>query len=352
MNRNRSRLLDQLTDDESPTRLGRRRMMALGAGVGTTLLAGCTGTSGLPGSDGSSPSGSNFRLLISDMPADIGDFDRLDVTFDSARIFDGEDDSEGDEDTAEPENETETDSENETETESETESETENETEFENETESENETETDSENETDSDDQVETTEMEDSDGETDDPEGEPDSGSDDRVERQRDFYVLDLDGATVDLTQVVDGDAMPVFEGELSEGTYQKVELHVSEIEGIVDGEQVEVMVPSGKLQITKPFEIRAEEATSFVFDINVVKRGNQASYNLNPVISKSGVAGKDVEVEEVDPERASDDDGEDTESDEDAADDEDDGTPSDDEGTPSDDDGTPSDGEETPSDE
>ncbi|TKX82915.1 DUF4382 domain-containing protein, partial [Halorubrum sp. SS5] len=38
----------------------------------------------------------DFRLLISDAPADIDDFDRLDVTLDRARVFEARDG--GDED--------------------------------------------------------------------------------------------------------------------------------------------------------------------------------------------------------------------------------------------------------------
>lgn len=63
---------------------------------------------------------------------------------------------------------------------------------------------------------------------------------------------------------------------------------------GTVDGESVDVRVPSGKLMITKPFEIMANRTTKFVFDIHVVKTG-AGFYNLRPVISGSGVAGKDV---------------------------------------------------------
>ena len=58
--------------------------------------------------------------------------------------------------------------------------------------------------------------------------------------------------------------------------------------------------IPSGKLQIVKPFEIEPGEELSFVFDINVVRKGSEGGYNLLPVISESGVAGEDVEVEEI----------------------------------------------------
>lgn len=231
----------------------RRTVLAVGGGVTATLLAGCTSESS-PADEGDTDesstdgtgAGGTFRLLISDLPADIGDFDRLDVSFDSARIFDGG--IEGADDEAEadgPDDGDETDS-------------------------------------ADADDETDTT---------------------DDLERNQGFYVLDLDGATVDLTQVIGDRAMSVFEGELSEGTYEKIELHVAAIEGIVDGDEAAVTVPSEKLQITNSFEITGDEPVEFVFDINVVKRGPEGGYNLTPVISKSGVNGKDVDVEEIDDE-------------------------------------------------
>jgi hypothetical protein len=113
------------------------------------------------------------------------------------------------------------------------------------------------------------------------------------------FVVRELDGATVDLTEVVGDKAISVLDGELEEGRYSKIELYAESVDGVVDGESVDVKIPSEKLQITKSFEVVAGESVEFVFDINVVKKGN-GGYNLLPVISKSGVAGKDVEVEEV----------------------------------------------------
>jgi hypothetical protein len=250
----------------------RRHVLGVGAGVGVTLLAGCTGgtDSGTSGDDGTGDEGSTagtFRLLISDQPVAIGDFDSLNVSFDRARIFRGEADDEDGEAT----NESETEETNETET-----------------------------NETDETNETQTNETETDDSETD----EVDDESDDEEESESDddggFSVINLDGATVDLTEVVGDKAIGVFEGELEAGRYSKIELYASNVEGVVDGDSVDVKIPSDKLQIVKPFEISADEPVSFVFDINVVKKGNNDEYNLLPVISESGVAGKDVEVEEV----------------------------------------------------
>lgn len=274
----------------------RRRFVALGAGLGATLLAGCstdTEPSGGAGddpasttADGVTASSGTFRLLISDRPADIGDFDRLDVSFDRARIFRaGGDDAANEEETDDDETE-----EAETET---TETGTEGE-ETETETQAE-ETETETEGEETETEGTETGTTENGPETTAEPEDsdDPDDGE------KRGFSVVELGGATVDLTQVVGDKAVSVSEIPLEEGRYAKVELYAEGVEGIVDGEPVEVTIPSGKLQIVKPFEVVAGETLSFVFDINVVKKGQSSEYNLLPVIAESGVAGEDVEVEE-----------------------------------------------------
>ncbi|QRV16143.1 DUF4382 domain-containing protein [Haloterrigena salifodinae] len=297
---------DDRDDEPYDHDIDRRAFIAAGGTVGATMLAGCAGdatpddSSDAPDdetdseeTDGPATAGAaNFRLLVSDRPADIGDFDRLDVSFDNARIFDGggeeSDNSEG--------GESETDGED---------------------------AETDDEETADDGDEEESSEDGDDDASTgdesgdesdanngesnandgeSDADGDGSDSSDDAVERHRGFYWLDLEGATVDLTQVVGEKAVSVFEGGLSAGSYEKIELHVADVEGVVDGETVPVKVPSEKLQITHAFEVRKDEPLEFVFDINVVKKGN-GGYNLTPVISESGVAGEDVDVEEVDDE-------------------------------------------------
>ncbi|MDR5656284.1 DUF4382 domain-containing protein [Halodesulfurarchaeum sp. HSR-GB] len=235
-------------DIDGPT-LPRRKLLAVGAGVGVSLLAGCTG-------DTNGSETGTFRLLVSDQPADIADFDRLDVTLDSARVFEGE---------SESGTTTETTSAPET-----------------------TETTTDEETTTQEEETTETT-----------VESETTTTGTETDEDERGFFRLDLEGTTVDLTQVVGEDAISVFDGELEAGTYNKVELEVATVEGIVDGEEVPVKVPSEKLQVQKSFEVTAEEPVEFVFDINVVKKGPNG-YNLLPVIAKSGVAGRDVEYREV----------------------------------------------------
>lgn len=107
--------------------------------------------------------------------------------------------------------------------------------------------------------------------------------------------------SAVDLTQVRNLSAQSLINTSLASGNYSKIELYSERINASVDGEDVELKIPPEKLMITKPFEIRPNATTSFVFDIQVVLRGNEQNnqgYILKPVISESGVAGEDIEVE------------------------------------------------------
>ncbi|MFP9190259.1 DUF4382 domain-containing protein [Natronosalvus vescus] len=317
--------------DTHTQRLKRRTFIGASGGVGATLLAGCTAESDPIGDDsdaespdsdsstdddlsGENGSSGNFRLLISDLPADIGDFDSLDVSFDRARIFraggDDEDES-ADDDNDDAASASDTDEADDTTGDDDG-----------------GDDETDGEADGDArDDETNGT------GDGDDDETE-DTGND---SNGRGFFELNLEGATVDLTQVVGGKAMKVFDGDLEPGRYNKIELYAADIEGIVDGEVADVKIPSEKLQIVKPFEVTEEDPVTFVFDINVVRKGH-GGYNLLPVITKSGVVGEDVDVEEIDPEDDGDGENEDetgdddTVEEDDAADDavEDDGEQSD----------------------
>lgn len=225
----------------------RRQFVAAASGAGAALLAGCSGGGGGGGGtddDGGGGGGGSgtFRLLISDQPAAIEDFESLDVTLSSARVFRAD---EGEDITSAAVTPDET--------------------------------------------------------ETETPEPTPDETEAGTAEGREGYVELDLDDVTVDLTTVVGDKAVSVLEGELEEGRFSGIELRVASAEGVVDGETVEVNVPSDRLRIVRPFEIAADEELSFVFDINVVQRGPNNGYNLLPVIGKSGVVGEDVEADEVD---------------------------------------------------
>lgn len=114
-------------------------------------------------------------------------------------------------------------------------------------------------------------------------------------ETESNWTILDLNGTWVELTGLVGNKSLPVLNGTLEAGNYTKIELHLTETYGLVNGTEAEVKVPSGKLMITMNFTVVANETTMFVFDMHVVKKGN-GGYNLRPVISESGVVGKDLE--------------------------------------------------------
>ncbi|UCC93215.1 MAG: DUF4382 domain-containing protein [Thermoplasmata archaeon] len=97
-----------------------------------------------------------------------------------------------------------------------------------------------------------------------------------------------LDNVTVDLTNLSATNETIVGNLTLDAGNYTKIELFVSDVVGIVDGEEVEVFVPSGKLKIVGDFDLDVNETASFTFDIDVVQRGKRAVYNLLPVIAKN----------------------------------------------------------------
>jgi hypothetical protein len=79
--------------------------------------------------------------------------------------------------------------------------------------------------------------------------------------------------------------------------------LNVSEVDGrLTSGESADVKLPSGKLQLNQNFTVESGSSVDFVYDINVVERGN-GGYNIRPVASESGT---DVPIKRVDDPEAS----------------------------------------------
>ena len=93
----------------------------------------------------------------------------------------------------------------------------------------------------------------------------------------------------VDLTTLKGNNATELWSGDLDDGTYTKVFIYVRVVEGIIAGEDVNIRLPSGKLQISKPFDVVSGEVTDFVYDVTVVKAGQSGKYNLLPQIAQSG---------------------------------------------------------------
>lgn len=110
---------------------------------------------------------------------------------------------------------------------------------------------------------------------------------------EEDYISVPLNGSSVDLTTVTGAAAQSLVNASLPAGNYSKIELHVSAVDAVVDGETVQVQVPSEKLMLTAPFTIAPDATTRFVFDIHVVEAGGR--YVLRPVIANSGVVGEDV---------------------------------------------------------
>ncbi|MFC1893294.1 DUF4382 domain-containing protein [Chloroflexota bacterium] len=113
----------------------------------------------------------------------------------------------------------------------------------------------------------------------------------------------------VNLTQLQGNRAQEIWRGDIPKGEYSKVFLEVSEVRGILleSGEEIEIKLPSGKLQISTPFEVRIGEVTNFVYDLTVVKAGKSGQYILKPQVGQSGA---DQDFIKVEPEEQTDSDG------------------------------------------
>jgi hypothetical protein len=94
-----------------------------------------------------------------------------------------------------------------------------------------------------------------------------------------------------DLTILQNENAQEIWKGNIDPGEYSKVFIEVNSIVGVLnDGGPAEVKLPSGRLQMSKPFDVSSTELTSFIYDLTVVKAGSSGQYILKPQISESGV--------------------------------------------------------------
>lgn len=114
----------------------------------------------------------------------------------------------------------------------------------------------------------------------------------------------ELNGTTADLTELQGANATLLDSFDVSSGEYDKVFVYVSAVNGtLTDGSSAKVKLPSGKLQLTKPFTLSANSSVEFVFDITVVKAGNSGKYILKPVVGQSGTS-DEVEIDKQDDEK------------------------------------------------
>jgi hypothetical protein len=231
------------------------------------VLAGCTGGVG-PGAGPSDDTtemattdgggSGTVQFYISDQPSAIDDFDHLNVTITQVGFQQADGDEEADDEEMD-----ETDDEDPNET--------------------------------------ATNETEDGDDETEMNETAASDDADDDADESGDWETYDVENRTVDLTRLQGANATQLTSMNVSNGTYTKVFVYVSEINATLEnGEQVNVKLPSEKLQLNKEFTVGNGEAVDFVFDITVKKAGNSGKYILQPVVSESGTSDQ-VEIRDVD---------------------------------------------------
>jgi hypothetical protein len=129
--------------------------------------------------------------------------------------------------------------------------------------------------------------------------------SDDDGDSDGEWVEYEVDNRTVDLTDLKGANATKLSSLEVANGTYEKVFVYVSEVDGTLkDGSDQRVKLPSGKLQLNSEFTVGDGEEVDFVFDITAFEAGNSGKYILEPVISESGT---DVEIDPDDADDADD---------------------------------------------
>jgi hypothetical protein len=103
----------------------------------------------------------------------------------------------------------------------------------------------------------------------------------------------------VDLTLLPGDKAQAIWRGDVPEGQYTKVFIHVSSVQGILKEtkHEVEVKLPSQKLQISKAFDVSADTVTNFIYDVTVIEAGKSGQYILKPQVGQSGA---DQRFEEI----------------------------------------------------
>ncbi|HEY82347.1 MAG TPA: DUF4382 domain-containing protein [Dehalococcoidia bacterium] len=111
---------------------------------------------------------------------------------------------------------------------------------------------------------------------------------------------IELEESVVrDLTRLQGLNAQEIWGGIIPEGQYTQIFIYIEDAIGTLkSGETVDVVIPSGNLQISKPFVVGAgESVVNFVYDVTVVSAGNQ--YILLPQIDQSGPEQEFYEVGE-----------------------------------------------------
>lgn len=94
---------------------------------------------------------------------------------------------------------------------------------------------------------------------------------------------------TFDLTKLVSGNVTTIFADAVPAGDYGKLTLFIRDARGVlVDGGEVDVKAPSGRLFVNTDFTITEGEETDFLFDIQVHETG-KGEYQFKPNATGSG---------------------------------------------------------------
>ncbi len=97
-----------------------------------------------------------------------------------------------------------------------------------------------------------------------------------------------------DLTLLQGDKTQEMWRGNVPEGQYTTLFIQVADVRGVLkeSGQTVEVKLPSGKLHLSKSFQVTADAVTSFTYDLTVVATGSLQSgikYILKPQADQSG---------------------------------------------------------------
>jgi hypothetical protein len=98
-----------------------------------------------------------------------------------------------------------------------------------------------------------------------------------------------LNVSSVDVVKLAGGNLTTLAQQDVPAGNYSWLKLDVRSASGTLKaGGSASVDVPSDRLQLNGPFEVRAGSATDLRVDLHVTKTG-QGRYELRPVIGTVG---------------------------------------------------------------
>ncbi len=101
-------------------------------------------------------------------------------------------------------------------------------------------------------------------------------------------------GTDVDLLAANGTAAAFLGEADLEAGNYTQIRIHTARVYGIdLEGNEVNMTVPSGTLKIVRGFEVHAGEETQIVVDYDLdrsLKQTGKGDWKMTPVVGKTHV--------------------------------------------------------------